>query len=352
MKKLKKDFIGTAYVGIDVHERSWKVCLLGDLGFMKQFSCEPSTDVLVSSVKHVLPDFKFECAYEAGFSGFWLHDELNDQEGFTCIVVNPADIPTSDKERAQKEDKRDARKIACQLKSSGIKGIYVPSKADVALREIQRLQYTITKDLTAAKNRVKSLLKRHHIQPPLTLFPTAKYHWSAKFFKWLKELELENPSLKFTLSALTDCVLNLKNQKARALKELRKQIAASGKQKMFEQLTSITGIGLIGGVTIMTEIVDITRFNSYESFHSFIGLVPSTNSSDSKQRVRGVTGRANRRLRNILIEASWVAIKYDTDLYHYYHELKQRMNGNKAIIRVAKKMATKIRYKLLHLQAA
>lgn len=134
------------------------------------------------------------------------------------------------------------------------------------------------------------------------------------------------------------------------MKELRKQITQSGKEKVFNKITSIPGIGIIGGGTILTEVIDIKRFRSYESFHSFIGLVPSTNNSDTKERVRGVTSRSNRRLRNTLIEAAWIAIKFDTDLHHLYHELKQRMAANKAIIRIAKKLATRIRFNLLQIQ--
>jgi len=134
MKKIEKVFIGHAYVGIDVHKNSWKVCVLGDIGFKKEFSCDPLSKALVSSLQNCLPNFSFECAYEAGFSGFWLHDELLDIEGVDCIVVNAADIPTSDKERAQKEDRRDARKIASQLKAGALRGIYVPSKVNIGLR--------------------------------------------------------------------------------------------------------------------------------------------------------------------------------------------------------------------------
>lgn len=350
MEKSQNNFIATAFVGIDVHDKSWKVCLLSDAGYRKEFSCEPETEILLKTLRNFLPNFNFECAYEAGFSGFWLHDELNEIEGVNCIVVHPADIPTTDKEKAQKEDRRDARKIAQQLKAEAIKGIYVPTKSEVGLREIQRLQFTITKDLTASKNRVKSFLKRYNIKPPKELFPTAKTHWSAKFMKWLKELDLNDRFLNFTLQNLTDCVVQLRHRKAQILKELRIMIQESKKEKEYNKLTNIKGIGIVGATTILTEIVDIRRFRSYESFHSFIGLVPSTANSANTEKIRGVTPRANRRLRNIFIEASWVAIKYDTDLHHYYHELKQRMKANKAIIRVAKKLATKVRYNLLELQ--
>lgn len=349
MEKSNNNFIATAFVGIDVHDKSWKVCLLSDAGYKKEFSCRPETHVLMTTLRKLLPDFKFECAYEAGFSGFWLHDELNEINCVNCIIVHPADIPTTNKEKAQKEDRRDARKIAQQLKGGAIKGIYVPNKTEVGLREIQRLQFTITKDLTASKNRTKAFLKRYNIQPPKEKFPNSKTHWSAKFIKWLRSIEFNDSCLKFTLNNLTDCVVQLRQQKAQILKELRIIILNSKKDKEYNKLTTIKGIGAIGAATILTEIVDIKRFRSYESFHSFIGLVPSTANSANTEKIRGVTKRANRRLRNIFIEASWVAIKYDTDLHHYYHELKQRMKGNKAIIRVAKKLATKVRYNLLEL---
>ena len=126
MEKSQNNFIATAFVGIDVHDKSWKVCLLSDAGYRKEFSCKPETEVLLKTLRNFLPNFKFECAYEAGFSGFWLHDELNQIEGVNCIVVHPADIPTSDKEKAQKEDRRDARKIAQQLKGVQLKEFTSP----------------------------------------------------------------------------------------------------------------------------------------------------------------------------------------------------------------------------------
>ena len=38
-------------------------------------------------------------------------------EDLKKIIVNPADIPTTDKDKRQKEDKRDSRKLAKSLKN-------------------------------------------------------------------------------------------------------------------------------------------------------------------------------------------------------------------------------------------
>jgi len=46
------------------------------------------------------------------------------------MVVNPADVPTKDKERADKTDRVDCRKLARGLRNGEIKGIYVPSKSE------------------------------------------------------------------------------------------------------------------------------------------------------------------------------------------------------------------------------
>jgi hypothetical protein len=55
-------------------------------------------------------------------------------------VVNPADIPTTDKERKQKEDKRDSRKIARSLENGELQGIYIPSEEDIEDRALLRFR--------------------------------------------------------------------------------------------------------------------------------------------------------------------------------------------------------------------
>lgn len=93
--------------------------------------------------------------------------------------------------------------------------------------------------------------------------------------KWLKNLDLNDRFLNFTLQNLADCVVQLRQRKAQTLKELRIMIQESKKEKEYNKLTNIKGIGIVGAATILTEIVDIKRFRSYESFHSFIGSYPA-----------------------------------------------------------------------------
>ena len=117
------------YVGIDVHKKTWKAATCtshtspGPWGVTIE---KPFDENLRKYLDRHFSGAEFLCGYEAGFSGFWIHDAL-ESRGLQTIVLHAADIPTTDKERDQKEDRRDARKIAKALKNGDIKGIYVPS---------------------------------------------------------------------------------------------------------------------------------------------------------------------------------------------------------------------------------
>jgi transposase len=102
------------YVGFDVHLKSWKVTIMTDELILKT-SQDPKPDLLYQYLKRNYPGGKYHTAYEAGFCGYWIHNKLKEL-GINSIVVNPADIPTSDKERVQKEDKRDSQEIVEQNK--------------------------------------------------------------------------------------------------------------------------------------------------------------------------------------------------------------------------------------------
>ncbi|WP_209405567.1 hypothetical protein [Pseudozobellia sp. WGM2] len=124
----KMDFTGQSiYVGIDVHKKNWGVCILVGQLEHKVFSQPPRPEVLVNYLCRYFPGPDYYSSYEAGFCGFWIDRELK-WYGVNNLEVNPSDIPTSDKEKKQKSDKRDVRKIAKELESGNLKGIYFAKK--------------------------------------------------------------------------------------------------------------------------------------------------------------------------------------------------------------------------------
>ena len=97
-------------------------------------------------------------------------------------------------------------------------------------------------------------------------------------------------------------------------------------------------------MTIITELENIERFRTLDKLCSYVGLVPRTNSSGDNDKVGNITSRSNRQLRSMLIESAWIAIRHDPALMMCYGKLRQRMESNKAIIKIAKKLLSRIKH--------
>jgi len=338
----KVDFTGQKfYVGIDVHKKSWTVSIMSEQLEHKYFTQPPDPLVLVSYLKKHFPNAFYLSAYEAGFSGFWIHKALCKQ-GVNNIVVHPADIPGTDKERKQKRDHLDARKIAKALRSKNLTGIYVMENDLLQDRLLVRTRKKLIKDRTRCKNRIKTILNYFGISIPEEY---DKSYWSRKFIKWIEDLDFEGGSSQITMSILLQELLMIDNH----IKTLYKQIAelAQAKyQNLNKLLRSIPGIGLLGAITIITEINDINRFKRFDDLCSYVGLIPNVYASGENEYIGRITKRCNNYLQPVLIECAWRAVKKDPALLMAYNEYCLRMKSTKAIVRIARKLLSRVRYVL------
>ena len=335
------DFTGqNIYVGIDTHLKSWNVTVMMDPYYQKTFSQNANAKTLLNHLQQNYPGANFYSAYEAGFAGFMPHYRLMEL-GIQSIVVNPADVPTTGKEKVQKNDSRDSQKIARSLKNGELTPIYIPSIQTLADRSLVRLRKTRSRDLARTKTQIKSFLHCNGLDIPEEL---SKDNWTRKFIKWLTELEVG--SFRETLE---DHLGKYHYAYAHKLEISRKVKALSATSRYKDNmvlLQSIPGVGYITAITFLTEIENIKRFKSLDSLCGFIGLVPATNSSGENERIGEITPRGHRILRDILIEASWKAIGKDPALGAAYSRLGHRMKPNKAIIRITKKIVSRMRFVL------
>lgn len=341
----KIDFDGqNIYVGIDTHLKSWKVALYHDDIALKTFSQDPDSGLLIKHLRKNYPNANYQCAYEAGFSGFWLQKTLTKQ-GIKCIVVNPADVPTTDKEKKFKTDKRDCRKIARSLRNDELEAIYVLSDEGLEERGIVRLYKDMVRSRTRNKNKIKSILNFYGIAY-LQQFRNAHSHWTRSFCKWLKSLQLNTNDGTWMLQVY----LQEYEHSNELVKNAKKQVQILSERDKYASklrlLSSVPGIGLLSAMTILTEIEDINRFKTLDELCSYIGLVPNTNSSGDTDRIGNMTNRGNSALKTTLIEAAWMAVRYDPVLLLSFQKLKSKMPANKAIVRIAKKLVSRIRFVL------
>lgn len=332
------------FVGLDIHKKDFKVSVIVDDMFYKTFTSPPNAQKVVNYLRENFPGAEYYSAYEAGFSGFGLHKQLTECK-VKNIVVSPADIPTTDKERKQKEDKRDSLKIARNLQKGELRGIYVPTEKTLQDRSLIRSRDTIVKEVRRTKQRIKSFLYFFGIKYP-DKFESSNTHWSKNFIKWLAAITFENESAKQALQIHINIFTHHRQLLLQVTKQIRQLSKSSPYKERLELIISVPGVGMLTAIRLLTELETITRFPNLGHLHSFVGLVPYTDSSGDKDRVIGVTPRHSFYLRSALIECAWIAIRNDAALMSKYLNYRKRMDDNVAIVRIAKILLNRIVYVL------
>lgn len=343
----KVDFTGQhIFIGLDIGKRAWKTTILTAELEHTTFTQPPQVDVLVNYVHRTFPGAQIHCVYEAGFSGFWLHDALR-QHGIDCIVVNPADVPTTNKEHVRKTDRVDARKLARQLRNGDLAPIYVPHRRDLEARSLVRMRWWFVKKQTRSKNQIKAMLCFYGITLPIDV---GANHWSKPFLQWIEHLTVFDPQAQCALRALLDELYHLRTTIAQLTKHIRLLALKEPYQPLVSHLVSIPGISTLAAMVLLTELIDIHRFRGFDPLASYCGLAPGEHSSGDVELITGLTPRRNAMLRAILIECAWVAARKDPALLAAFNTLSKRMLKQKAIIRIARKLLNRIRYVLIHQQ--
>lgn len=328
------------YVGIDVHKKQWSVSVYSASAHHRTFSQPPTPQALKSYLDHTFPGAKVICAYEACKFGYWIYRELISY-GYQCLVVNPADIPTSNKENSDKTDPSDSRKIGKALRAGLLTSIHVPDQHTEGDRQIFRYRKRLMADLTRVKNRIKDKFLFTG-----TLIPEEfdNSNWSKAFLLWLKQVEMPDAHTRLTVDMLLEQYHFLYRHFLKTSVEVRKLQREGRYKHVAKLLRTIPGIGPLTTVELLTEIEDINRFASFKKFNSFIGFKPRSHSSGEHDWKGRMTYRQHKGLRSSLIECAWTTISKDPIMMQRYEELKTRLTGKRAIVIIARKLVSRIYY--------
>lgn len=343
----KLDFSGQEiFIALDTGKKSWKTCIMTQELEHKTFTQPPEVGVLVNYLHRNFPGAQYRCVYEAGYAGFWIHDEI-EKRGLDCMVVNPADVPTKHKERRYKTNGVDARKLCRSLRNGELTGIYVPTRDALEDRSLVRNRYCFVQKQTRCKNQIKSLLSFYGIILPEEL---AEAHWSRNFIAYLGQLSFQRLSGDLALKSLLQELLHLRQIIVGLTKQIRTLSTEERYRASVVYLRSVHGISTLSAMVLLTELIDIKRFRSLDHLANYCGLVPDERSTGEEQNILGITRRRNLHLRALLIECAWVAARKDPALLIAFNKLSTRMPKNKAIIRIARKLLSRIQFVLKNQQ--
>jgi transposase len=280
------------YVGIDVHKKQWSVSIFTQAAHHRTFCQPPSPDALKSYIDKNFPGATVTCAYEATKLGYWICRKLK-TFGYECLVVNAADIPTSDRESTSKTDPIDSRKIAKALRANLLTSIHVPDLITEGDRQLFRYRKRLQADQTRVKNRIKDKFLFTGIAIPDEF---DNPNWSKRFLQWLRKVHMPDPSTRLTLDRLLEQYDFLHKHFLKVSIEVRKLQREARYRKQAKLLRTIPGIGPLTTVELLCEIEDIQRFPSFKKFNGFIGFRPYSHSSGDHDWKGSMTYRPHKAL--------------------------------------------------------
>jgi len=325
--------------GLDVDKRSMAVTFR-DHGTMRKSLRLPynATQLLNYTRKH-FPGQRVAFVYEAGPTGFGLHDELTASR-HPCLVVSPSMVPTVTRKRV-KTNRLDSNKLAEGLRGGQLRGIHVPPPSYRELRHLVQLRDTQVAQLRATKCRIKSLLLYEGIP-----FPAANGKWSGRVLRELETLPC-NATVRFKLDQLIDALQFHFLSAAKVQQHIRHFCQNDPElRQSISFLASLPGVGTITATHALARLGDWRQIENVRSIAGFLGLVSSENSTGDKQNRGEITRIGDSRLRNKLIQCAWTAIRKDPELRAFYRSVYQRqpqkVAARKAIVAVARKLTTRM----------
>ena len=327
------------FAGPDVDKKSMATTFSDHGTLFKSLRLPYSATHLLNYVDKHFPGKRIAFVYEAGPTGFGLHDELVAQH-HTCLVVAPSMVPTAPGKRV-KTNRLDSKKLSVGLRGGELHGIHVPSRSYRELRHLVQLRDTQTRQLTATKCRIKALLLYEGID-----FPEPSGHWNAQAIEGLRTLACTS-EVRFKLDHLIGTLYFHFNSAAVVQKRIRQFCQNDPElRQSISLLTSLPGVGWITAAHAVARLGDWRQIKNVRQIAGFLGLVSSEHSTGDKENRGPITRSGDSRLRNKLIQCAWVAINKDPELRAFYRSVflrqPKKVAARKAIVAVARKLTTRM----------
>jgi len=331
------------YFGLDVHKEKTVIVGVNQNQEVVMPAKQISTRALLTWARI---NFRAgdKVALEATSNTWWLHDQLKALPfEVDVLVANAHKIKLISSSRT-KTDKHDALVLAKLLAANLIPQVWVPP---LHVRELRRLvahHRHLTRDRAAAKNRLHGLLYRYNLSLPQgNPFHVDNQVWWDK----LPVSSVEKMCIRHDLSFLQQLDIWIHEAEA----EMARLSVQSPWREQVGFVMQLPGIALQSAMTILSAIGEIERFPAAKQLVGYSGLGASVYASGETHRTGGITKQGRRELRKILIESAWSAVRYSPHWQRQYCQLTKRMDKNKAICVIARKMLVVVWHVLSKRQA-
>jgi transposase len=320
-------------IGIDVHKLSWTIAIFSSQRrrVIKVWNMPADMKALLN-ILEPLREHIDRIGYEAGPTGFGLARFMREFDFNVCVVA-PSEMDRPSGKKA-KSDKLDAKKLAKALDYADVPTVYIPTEEEEDAREAFRNREQLRKKITRCKCQIKSLLLKWGVPEPEGL-----QHWSKASVEALYTIPLP-PNAMFELETYLSELKHLEAliQKAEAQ---MKAVAEEYHAEDFANTQSVQGVGFITASAFLLELPQLRELPHANAVAKITGLCPVRQGSGQRDQGCGRDPGGKKRVRHLLIEASWRWIKLDSwARAHFERVCAGKQDRRKiAIVAVARRLA-------------
>lgn len=280
---LRSDF--ATIVAMDQHARSVALCALdlatGEKRTGRLCGC-PSAEDIAGWASWATAPVRF--AYESGPCGFQLARDMA-ALGYRCDVIAVSSIPRSAKDRAFKDDKRDASVLleALLTPNTRCRRVFVPSEECEAARDLVRAHFDALDAERRAKQQLQAMLLRHgYVWDERTASGRLRQTWTRDYIRWISSIELGEQASQRTLRLYLEAVL----EGAGRVRETRRACTELAEGETFkpyvDALTRLKGVDVLVALAYTASVDDFSRFRNGRSVSAYFGLTPRRHDSGEK----------------------------------------------------------------------
>jgi transposase len=320
-----------AYVGLDVSQNKTAICVIDEQGERLCQSNVETHPVLIHGFLVAKGYAGAKVGMETGPLSVWLYHSLRSL-GLDVDCIHARHVHAALSMQLNKTDSNDAFGIAHLVRSGWYRPNHVKSLDCHQLRLMITAREKLVHIRVTLTNQIRGLLKTFGV-----VLPPGR---NSVFERSVIECEPSLDAIKPTIFLLLDAWNNVSLQ----IREMNKLLAKHAKSDpVCRVLTSIPGVGTLTAISFKTAIDDPQRFQSVADVGAFLGLTPKKYQSGEVDRNGGISKHGNRQTRSLLYEAaSCLLSRYGTNtgLAHWANSLRQRMGYKKAVVALARKLAT------------
>lgn len=238
----------------------------------------------------------------------------------------------------RKNDRADALKLAQLSAMNQLRLVHVPERETRQWRALINYRHRLIRQRTSSKNHIRDVLNREGLW-----LARGAAAWTIKGMTELAALA--QPLTEVALGELWRGELAVELMHLQTIERQLRQVEAKldelgrGEQRV-QLLQTIPGVGPRLAEALVTLIDNPHRFKRGKEVGAYLGLVPKQIQSGESNRLGRITRAGSRVLRSLLVEVSWVGLRYNSWMRSVYERTRRNSRTRKkiAIVAVARKL--------------